>query len=295
MKYDLNYSNNYEYIKLNLKDKFSFEINSIYAENNTENYFIKDKKREARININSGFIIGTEDFMNYIEDVYFGQLIKNNICKKELIKIKNIYSEDKENSEYYIYKCFELSIKGKGGRLNTINYYELFPKIIFSSHILGKNFELNQEDLFRSVFERLYFLIIFKFNNNTSTNKKEENEIWDLGQPFFKKYPFSVNYDSKTLGFYFKKDEKIIKNKIQIMENNEKIKKIIKYIGIIIISFGALYFAYYIGLKAREKRRKRANEMKDDDYEYIPEVNKDINEADDKIKGKKFMELNTKF
>ena len=35
--------------------------------------------------------------------------------------------------------------------------------------------------------------------------------------------------------------------------------------------------------------------MKDDDYEYIPEANKDINEADDKIKGKKFMELNTKF
>ena len=72
MKYDLNYSNNYEYIKLNLKDKFSFEINSIYAENNTDNYASKDKKREARININSGFIIGTEDFMNYIEDVYFG-------------------------------------------------------------------------------------------------------------------------------------------------------------------------------------------------------------------------------
>ena len=133
LKYDLNYSNNYEYIKLNLKDKFSFEINSIYAENNTDNYASKDKKREARININSGFIIGTEDFMNYIEDIYFGQLIKNNICKKELIKIENIYSEVKENSEYYIYKCFELSIKGKGGRLNTINYYELFPKIIFIS------------------------------------------------------------------------------------------------------------------------------------------------------------------
>ena len=80
-----------------------------------------------------------------------------------------------------------------------------------------------------------------------------------------------------------------------MMENNEKIKKIIKYIGIILISFGALYSAYYIGLKAREKRRKRANEMKDDDYEYIPDVNKDINGTDDKIKAKKFMELNTKF
>jgi len=34
--------------------------------------------------------------------------------------------------------------------------------------------------------------------------------------------------------------------------------------------------------------------MKDDDYEYIPEINKDINSADD-IKDKKLMELNVKF
>ena len=62
------------------------------------------------------------------------------------------------------------------------------------------------------------------------------------------------------------------------MENNERIKNIIKYIAIIIFSLAALYFTYYLGLKARERRRrrKRANEMKDDDYEYIPEVNKDI-------------------
>ena len=231
--------------------------------------------------------------MNYIEEIYFKLLIEKNICKKELIRIKDNYNEDNENSEYYIYTCFELSINGKDGKLNNINYYELFPKIILSSHILGKNFELNQEDLFRNVFNRLYFLIIFKYDN--STKKEEENNIWYLGQPFFRKYPFSINYDSKTLGFYFKKENKITKNKFQKMENNERIKNIIKYIAIIIFSLAALYFTYYLGLKAREKRRKRANEMKDDDYEYIPEANKDINEADDKIKGKKFMELNTKF
>ena len=292
LKYDLNYSNNYEYVKLNLRDQFSFEINSIFAENNTENYIYKDKIRQARININSGFIIGTEDFMNYIEDIYFMQLIQKNICKKEVIRMEDIYNEDNENSEYFIYKCFELSINGKGGKLYNINYYELFPKIIFSSHILGKNFELNQEDLFRNVFNRLYFLIIFK--NQNTTNKKEENNIWYLGQPFFRRYPFSINYDSKTLGFYFPKEEKITKNKIRIMEKNLKIKKIIKYIGITLISLGSLYFSYYIGLKARERRRKRANEMKDDDFEYIPENKNDINGFDDKNAYYKLMELNTK-
>ena len=173
LKYDSNYSKNYQYIKLYLRDKFSFEINAIYAENYTNNYTSKDKKREAIININSGFIIGTEDFMNYIEDIYFNKLIEKNICKKELTKLK-----DNENSKYYMYKCFELLIMGRDGKLNNINYYELFPKIIFSSHILGKTFELNEEDLFRNVFNRLYFLIIFKYNNST---KKEENNKWYLG------------------------------------------------------------------------------------------------------------------
>ena len=125
IKYDSNYSKNYEYIKLNLRDKFSFEINSIYAENyTTNNYTTKDKRREAIIDINSGFIIGTENFMNYIEEIYFKLLIEKNICQKELTQL-----QDNENSKYYIYKCFELSIIGKDGRLNNINYYELFPKM----------------------------------------------------------------------------------------------------------------------------------------------------------------------
>ena len=59
--------------KLNFTDKFSFEINSLYAFNNSESKIIQDnsknkfkieKRRGAVIDINLGFIIGTEDFMN---------------------------------------------------------------------------------------------------------------------------------------------------------------------------------------------------------------------------------------
>jgi hypothetical protein len=35
--------------------------------------------------------------------------------------------------------------------------------------------------------------------------------------------------------------------------------------------------AYYIGMKVKEGRKKRANELKDDVYEYIPDNKKDIN------------------
>ena len=262
-------------------------MNSVYASDNNDEldnkiineniskYYQIEKKREGILNINSGFIIGTEDFMNYIEDIYFKQLIEKKICLKDLVKLNNEGEDD--NSEYYIYNCYELMLKGVSSKMYAVNYYERFPKIIFNSNTVGKSFELQNEDLFKALFSKFYFMIIFKKTNN-STQKKEK-DIWYLGQPFIKKYPFSINYDSKTIGFYFKKDKE---------------KEIIKYIGIILISLGALYFAYYIGLKAREKRRKRANEMKDDDFEYIPEKNKDINEIEDNNKNQKLLELNSK-
>ena len=86
----------------------------------------------------------------------------------------------------------------------------------------------------------------------------------------------------------------IEEKKIQIKEekNNGKIKNVIICIGIILIVCIGLYIAYYIGLKEREKRRKRANEMKDDDYEYITETNKDINGNNEK--NQKILEMNSK-
>ena len=130
-------------------------------------------------------------------------------------------------------------------------------------------------------------MIIFKYDNST---KKEKEDIWYLGQLFFKKYPFSINYDSKTIGFYFIKEWNNIYNKI--IENSGKIKIFVKYILIIFLSLGALFFAYYLGYKAKIRRRKKANEMKDDDYEYVPETIKEININN---KKPKLLELNVKF
>ena len=97
--------------KLNFTEKFSFEINSLYAFNNSESKIIQDnsknkfkieKRRGAIIDINLGFIIGTEDFMNYIEKIYFGELIERNICNKDLVRIENDNDKEKNYTEYYI-------------------------------------------------------------------------------------------------------------------------------------------------------------------------------------------------
>ena len=40
--------------------------------------------------------------MNYIEKIYFGELIERNICNKDLVKIENDNDKEKNYTEYYI-------------------------------------------------------------------------------------------------------------------------------------------------------------------------------------------------
>ena len=109
------------------------------------------------------------------------------------------------------------------------------------------------------------------------------------------------------LGFYLEKEEdekihnkEINKNNItnnnqkeySDINNNTKKKKIFIIIGVVIIGIGLLLGAYFIGMKVKEGRKKRANELMDDSYEYIPENKKDINEIN--YKDEKLLELNSK-
>ncbi len=165
------------------------------------------------------------------------------------------------------------------------------------------NFVLKANDLFEQIFGKYYFLIIFK-NNITSTG----DNFWYLGEPFYRKYVFSINLDAKTIGFYLgnevngkkvnkrKNNNKINSTKIlddNDMNQNNTINKILKYFLEIIIAIGIALLAYYIGTIVREKRKKRANELKDEIYEYMSEQNKDINENNNLQKEEKLVELNS--
>ena len=65
-----------------------------------------------------------------------------------------------------------------------------------------------------------------------------------------------------------------------------KVSEILAAVGLIIL-------AYYIGMKVKEGRKIRANELKDDSYVYISDDNKDINENNNKRNNKQFVELNS--
>ena len=134
--------------------------------------------------------------------------------------------------------------------------------------------------------------------------KDNNKNIWYLGEPFYKRYPFTINLDAKTIGFYL--DKKDINKKANISQgiikdnyesnniNNSGVKNILIKIGEILIGIGLLFLAYYIGMKVKEGRKKRANELKDDFYEYISDDKKDINVIEKELNNKQNIELNSK-
>ena len=78
----------------------------------------------------------------------------------------------------------------------NLNLKKKFETIYFKSTNLNYIFELNYEDLFLEINNKIYFLIIF--TNNIYKN-------WILGIPFLKKYQFTFNQEDKIIGFYHEK------------------------------------------------------------------------------------------
>ena len=249
---------------------YNFNHNSL----NHDKVIIFDKDNDQYITLNKsnafidykyGIIIGTSQYKQLIDQFFFSKLINGNICKERLVNLN-------DTSKYYIYICNK--------NINLLT----FPKLVFFSRNYKYNFELDSQDLFIKKFDNnFYFLVIFRQN-------ADDNDDWILGEPFYKKYTFSFNLDARIVGFYDKifPDEK---NNEETIENNNESNNTIKIILIIIsclILIALLMFlSFYYGMKLKEGRKKRANELKEDNYEYFPESDKENNKIINWILTKK--------
>jgi len=236
----------YDYSQLVFQDKKSINI--------TQGTY-------SKFDYNFGLIIAIEKFKKAIDDNFFNSLMKSNICKDENITFNN--------SIFTVYSCEEKTFADK---------IKTFPKIVFSKNDKSDDFifdfELDSNDLFVKANSRYYFLIIFKEKNlNINT--------WIFGQPFYKKYNFSMDLDANLIAFY-NPNKEIIKtdennNPIKKGEDDDKdkIKKILLIIGLVIFVIGLAVGMFFLGKKLRNDRKKRANELLDDNYDYSAGINVD--------------------
>ena len=177
------------------------------------------------------FIIGTQDYLNSIKKNYF-----NNYSKKCM--------SEKFQKRYTVIWCDK--------DFDTKD----FPTLYFQNSEYNYIFELTNKDLFEIRGDKKYFLIVFDSLSNYP---------WKLGKIFLKKYFFNFETDSKQIGFY----NNLINDD---PDNSDKYNSGFKiwlwflWSGlIIIVGFGG----FFIGNNIRKKnRKKRANELDDEDYEY---------------------------
>jgi hypothetical protein len=266
-KYDKN-----EYVKINSNSPNDFNFPWSISFNKI---FLNDKSSDA-INIqnnfnciivpNLGFIIGTNNYRKLIYENYFKSLINEGTCK--ISQINNIYNKFDLKNE--IFETFYCEIK-----LFDDKYKSLFPKLNFQQNDLNYIFYFSFYDLFVEIQDRYYFLITFP-------EEKYSNNNWYLGIPFLKRYQLVFNFDSKTIGFY---NDKIDENKNKpnsnstegnTDKNNPSLRLIIEII-IIVILVGLIIVSYFVGKKINEKRKKRANELANDNYEYLASPENDLN------------------
>ena len=264
-----------EYVKINSNSPndfnfpWSISFNKIFSGNKDSDIINIQNNVNSIIVPNLGFIIGTNDYRKIIYENYFKSLIKEGICN--ISKIDNLNKEFGLKNE--IFEIFYCEIK-----LFEDEYKSLFPKLNFQQNDVNYIFYFSFYDLFVEVQDKYYFLVSFP-------EEKYSNNNWYIGIPFLRRYQLVFNYDSKTIGFY---NDKIGENEGKQNSNstegnadknakgNSSIRLIIE-ISIIAILVGLIFVSYFVGKKINEKRKRRANELANDNYEYLASPESDLN------------------
>ena len=235
--------------------QFRILMEDVYSMVNETKKFVISYK-EVFFHLELGLIECPVDYFNFIKNVFFKDYLNKSICSLEYMT-KNL-------NNYYMITCEDdISFDLKS-----------FPGINFYHSELNKTFVLDYNDLFHHENNKYYFLIIYSTFSGS---------YWKLGKPFLKKYQITLDLDSKLIYFYdsFKKYNK---------ENNDKIEDgdlytiNLKEILLITLCCFLLVILFVVLIKGIKKSRKKtANELKDDEYDYTGSDNINTDNESNKI------------
>ena len=229
--------------KLNNGNSWTIMIDEIKSEgyNNTLN----KKKVKAEIINDMDLIEGDWDYYYHITLTYFKYYIKKSMCKLEEIEVVPYY--------YFAIECDKNKFK--------IEDMQKFPTLTLTIISFNSEFKFDYKDLFTETKYKFFFNIIFN---------KYISERWIFGKPVLRKYPLFINYEAKTIGYYNENWE-IQKEQNNIENNKGKYIYIILLILLVLILFIIIGVIFYFAGKNKNKyKKRRANELLDDDFDYIP-------------------------
>jgi hypothetical protein len=220
----------------------------ISNKNNIVNEYIINANNIASFNIEEFFILGSDDYYNLIQKIFFKEYFSRDICRKQNLE------KSKYVKNYFYIICYF-----NGDKTEINSFFKNFPIIKFYQSDMNYNFTLNATDLFTIIPDnnRVLFNVEFLENYNS----------WVFGKPFFKKYRLIFDDNAKVIKYYLE------------IENNDynsltvKDGKIYRYIIIIVLlilfitsfSFG-FYCSKYLYIKFNNK--KKGLELKDE-YLFI--------------------------
>ena len=219
---------------------WALKFNDIYYypyPNNTRKNISNEDHKTAKIDFEYKFIMAPNETGIILEQEFFDEYYKKKICFKESLgTYREVFIYCKNIKEFNVKK---------------------FKSIYFKSVELNCIFELNYNDLFYYKDDYVYFLLLFKSSS------------WTFGELFLKKYFLVFNQDTKTIGYYEIKEEEKYKE-----EDKKKFKLEFNLTNVLLILILITIIVIGIILYSKKgKRKNRANELNDDNYEYDTSIN----------------------
>ena len=182
-----------------------------------------------------------------------------------LYEIKNNYFNNYPNECQINEVQWRYTVITCDKNFNEKNFPTLYFENIEANYILN----LTYKDLFQIRGDKKYFLIIFdKYNVNP----------WRFGKSFMQKYFFNFDADNKIIEYYLPQNNSKTDDK---SEGGGKSFIWILLVGMIV--GGLIVFLIIRKYKFGINKKKRANELDDDNYEYMQKndeenLNKDKND-----------------
>ena len=246
-------------IVVNLEKDWSILVNEVKFNSPKSNY--TEENVDLKFSLVSGFIKGSSLYRKEIDKIFFSELIKNNLCNVDLLD-ENVFP-----NEYYVYSC-------ENNKEMNENI-KSFPSLSFEIKTNNLTFNFTYNELFKVFNDRLYFMIIFRYQKYSSSYLHS----WTMGDIFLRKYLTTYNYESKTILFYRNQVDEIniksqLVNESSDLNTNNNFSKYLRTFLEVIMGIFILLILYLLYRKYRRTRKIHANELEDSNYDYVSQENK---------------------